>query len=221
MNRPTETHKVGVMYLPEHFVADNETVSDMLATCGAVDLVTVVDGTPYASVLPMVFHADVGPHGVLRGHVSRDNLQWQHAGAALAIIRGVDGYITPSFYPSKKDHGKVVPTWSYETLNIHGTLTAHDDPAWLQTHLRALTEKYEQHEPAPWSVDDTPAGYMEQRFTQIVGVELAVTRIDGKMKLSQNKPKKDAAGVIDGLTRRGDTALAAATARANAKRLDR
>lgn len=207
------------MYLPEHFVADDDTVLTLLATFGAADLVTVVDGAPFVSVLPMVFHKDEGSCGVLRGHVARNNVQWQHAGAAVAIIRGVDGYITPSFYASKHDHGKVVPTWSYETLNVHGTLRAVEDARWLDQHLRALTDKYEQHEAEPWSVDDTPEGYMAQRFAQIVGVELVISRIDGKTKLSQNKPAKDAAGVVAGLDRRGDLPLRDATLRANADRL--
>lgn len=207
------------MYLPQHFVADDGTVTRLLASFGAVDLVTVTNGVPYVSVVPMVFHGDSGAFGVLRGHVARDNLQWQHAGAAVAIIRGADGYITPSFYASKRDHGKVVPTWSYETLNIHGTLRAVDDADWLHAHLRALTDKYEQNEPAPWSIDDPPEGYVAQRLAQIVGVELAITRIDGKTKLSQNKPKKDVAGVIAGLDARGDVTLRDATRNANADRL--
>lgn len=207
------------MYLPQHFVADSDTVTHFLTSFGAADLVTVTDGAPYVSVVPMVFHGEIGEHGVLRGHVARDNLQWQHHGAAVAIIRGADGYITPSFYPSKRDHGKVVPTWSYETLNIHGMLHAVDDGDWLHTHLRALTDKYEQNESAPWSVDDTPEGYISQRLPQIVGVELVITRIDGKRKLSQNKPVRDAVGVIEGLDARGDVALRDATRKANANRL--
>lgn len=212
--------KAHLMYLPQPFVADGDTVTHLLTSFGAADLVTVTDGVPYVSVVPMVFHSEIGKYGVLRGHVSRDNLQWQHQGAAVAIIRGADGYITPSFYASKRDHGKVVPTWSYETLNIHGTLRSIDDAKWLQAHVRALTDKYEQNEPAPWSVDDTPDGYIAQRLPHIVGVELAITRIDGKTKLSQNKPKKDVAGVVEGLDARGDVALRDATRNANADRLD-
>ena len=207
------------MYLPQHFVADDESVDHVLATFGAVDLVTIVNNTPYVSVLPMVYHADVGAKGVLRGHVARANSQWEHAGAAVAIMRGVDGYITPSFYPSAAEHGKVVPTWSYATLNVHGTLTAVHDDAWMEAHLRALTEKYEAYEPEPWTVDDTPDGYVQQRFSQIVGIEIVVSHVYGKTKLSQNKPAKDAAGVIDGLLRRGDEPLANATKKANANRL--
>lgn len=211
---------MATLYLPEAFVADTDTVTRLLTTFGAADLVTVVEHCPFVSVVPMVFHEVAGTLGVVRGHVAKNNVQWQHEGAAVAIIRGVDGYITPSFYASKHEHGKVVPTWSYETVNLHGTLKAITDPDWLHTHLRALTEKYEQHEADPWSVDDTPQGYIQQRLTQIVGVELTITRIDGKMKFSQNKPVKDALGVIEGLNARGDTALRDATKHANAKRLD-
>lgn len=207
------------MYLPEQFVADEATVSRILATFGAAELVTCTNGVYDATTTPMVFHPEVGEHGVLRGHLSRDNLQWQHAGDALVIIRGVDGYITPTFYPSAKEHGQVVPTWSYETLNVHGTLTAIDDPDWLHQHLRALTDKYEAYEPVPWSVDDTPDGYIAKRFVSLIGIEFAITRIDAKAKLSQTKPVKDVVGVIAGLDARGDAALRDATRNANRDRL--
>lgn len=207
------------MYLPPHFVAQDTTVQRILATFGAADLVTFRDGCFDATTIPMVFHPELGPRGALRGHVSRDNLQWQHHGTALVIIRGVDGYISPSFYPSKQAHGKVAPTWSYETLNIHGELAAVDDAAWLHAHLHALTDKFEANEASPWSVDDTPHGYVDQRLPQIVGLEFTISRIDAKAKLSQNKPLKDVTGVIDGLDARGDVTLRDATREANANRL--
>jgi transcriptional regulator len=154
-------------------------------------------------MLPFVYDAE---RRTLQGHVARNNPQWQLPvlGEALVIVRGADSYITPSWYASKAEHGRVVPTWNYLTAHVYGTVTVHDDPVWLDGLVRRLTDKHEANRPQPWSVDDAPQKYLAGQLRAIVGIELAITRIEAKFKLSQNRPAADIDGVIDGLKASGD-----------------
>jgi transcriptional regulator len=179
-----------------------------------------------------------GRYGSLHGHLARNNPQWKLAArgaaaasseggpmeshpfpTALAIVRGPDAYISPSFYAeSKPAHGRVVPTWNYVTAHVYGALVVHDDAAWTESVVRRLTSKHEAGSSRPWSVDDAPRSFIEGQLRAIVGVELVISRIEAKAKLSQNRPPADVTGVIAGLRDRGDSASADAVQRANADR---
>jgi len=155
-----------------------------------------------ASILPMLFDAGAGEQGVLRGHLARANPQWrsfEDAAAAVAIFNGPDAYISPAWYEEKLLTGKVVPTWNYTTVVVHGTVATHQDVDWLVPHVRELVERHESGRTEPWSIDDTPPGYVEAMARGIVGLELRIARIDAKRKLSQNRSAADIAGAIAGL----------------------
>jgi transcriptional regulator len=142
-----------------------------------------------------------GTHGRLLGHVARNNRQWKTPpiGEAMAIVRGPDAYISPAWYATKREHGRVVPTWNYITAHVHGALLVHDDPAWVETNVRALTARHEASRAEPWSVDDAPLPYIEGQLKAIVGVELVISRIEAKFKLTQNRSVDDVDGAIAGL----------------------
>ena len=224
------------MYVPGHFAADEAAVRELLERHGAADLVTVTAEGPVATMLPFIYvpgtgaaeggepesgRPEGGGHGSLHGHLARNNAQWKlpARGEALAIVRGPDAYISPSFYAeSKPAHGRVVPTWNYVTAHVYGSLIVHDDAAWTESVVRRLTAKHEALSAHPWSVDDAPRAFIEGQLRAIVGVELVISRIEAKAKLSQNRPPADVSGVIAGLRYRGDPASADAVARANADR---
>ncbi|WP_027343266.1 FMN-binding negative transcriptional regulator [Hamadaea tsunoensis] len=197
------------MYVPAHFAATDADVADLLRHHGAADLVTQTDDGLLATFLPFV-HDETA--GTLRGHLARNNDQWRTParGDALVIVRGPDAYISPSWYASKREHGRVVPTWNYVTAHVYGELVVHDDPAWVEEVVRALTSKHEAGREQPWSVDDAPAAYLAGQLRAIVGVEVRIRRVEAKFKLSQNRPPADITGVVDGLASSGDEASAAA-----------
>jgi transcriptional regulator len=199
------------MYVPRHFAADDETVQELLTHHGAADLVTMTPDGLVATMLPFVY--DSSRH-VLLGHLARNNDQWERPviGEALVIMRGPDAYVTPRWYASKQEHGRVVPTWNYVTAHVYGTLTVHDDPAWVEDVVRRLSDHHEAGRPEPWSVDDAPAKYVATRLKAIVGIELAIARIEAKVKLGQDKSPADLDGVIAGLHADGDTTTATAVA---------
>jgi transcriptional regulator len=163
-----------------------------------------------------VHDRSVGEHGALLGHVARPNDQWraEPVGEALVIVRGPDAYVSPAWYAAKAEHGRVVPTWNYVTAHVYGELVVHDDPAWVEDVVRRLTAKHEAGRADPWSVDDAPPAFVAGQLRAIVGVELRITRIEGKAKLSQNRSAADRAGVVAGLTEDGDPASAEAVRRA-------
>ena len=198
------------MYIPRHFAASDELAGELLRNHGAADLVTVTDDGLVATLLPFIYVPEAGEHGALLGHVARTNDQWKlgSLGEALAIVRGPDAYITPGWYASKAEHGRVVPTWNYVTAHVYGRLTVHDEPEWKEDLVRRLTGKHEGKREHPWSVDDAPRAFIEGQLKAIVGVELMITRIEAKAKLSQNRPAADVDGVITGLRERGDAASA-------------
>jgi transcriptional regulator len=211
------------MYVPAHFAMDDVQVHELLAHHGAADLITVTDQGLLATMLPFVFDAEAGPHGALLGHVARNNDQWRvpARGESLVIVRGADAYISPGWYQSKKEHGRVVPTWNYITAHVYGQLVVHDDPGWVENLVRRLTAKHESHMTEPWSVDDAPAPFVAGQLRAIVGLELAITRIEAKAKLSQNRPEADVAGVVAGLRAEGAGQAAVDVEEANQERLAR
>jgi len=208
------------MYISAHFAPDEATVQELLRNHGAADLVTVTAEGLVATMLPFVYvpGAADGELGSLQGHVARNNPQWKlpATGDALVIVRGPDAYITPSWYASKAEHGRVVPTWNYVTAHVYGRFVVHDDPEWTEDLVRRLTAKHEAYREHPWSVDDAPRAFVEGQLRAIVGLELLISRIEAKAKLSQNRPPADVERVIAGLRERGDTASADAVEQARA-----
>lgn len=201
-----------LMYVPAAFAPDERAVQELLARMGAADLVTATPHGLLATFLPFVYAPEVSSRGALLGHLARNNEQWRQPvlGEAMVIIRGPDAYVTPSWYASKAEHGRVVPTWNYVTAHVYGDLVVHDDVVWLEDLVRRLTDRHEADSARPWSVDDAPAAYVAGQHRAIVGVEVRIARIEAKFKLSQNRPGADIDGVIRGLEARGDTASAAA-----------
>jgi transcriptional regulator len=216
------------MYIPAHFAADDAVVDELLAKHGAADLITQTEDGLIATMLPFLYDPAAGEHGALYGHVARNNDQWRKPalGESLAIVRGPDAYVSPSWYAAKAENGRVVPTWNYVTAHVYGHLVVHDDPAWVENIVRGLTAKHEAARLAspgqrmPWSVDDAPRAYVEGQLRAIVGLEVQITRIQAKAKLSQNRPVGDIAGIVAGLSARGDDRNAAAVERANAARVN-
>ncbi|MDQ0665321.1 transcriptional regulator [Arthrobacter ulcerisalmonis] len=208
------------MYIPAHFAAGPEALRTLLAYPGAANLVTMTDQGLLATLLPFAFNPAVGEHGALQAHMARNNPQWSSAptGEALAIIQGADDYISPSWYASKAEHGRVVPTWNYSTAHVYGRLEIHDDAGWLAQHVRHLTGLHENGREHPWSVDDAPEKFIAGQLRAIVGVELVISRIEAKEKLSQNRTDPDAEGVAAGLRACGRDASAAAVQAARSSR---
>jgi transcriptional regulator len=197
------------VYVPDHFApASDDAVAELLRRRGAGDLITPTAHGLQATFLPLLHEPGPdGGFGVLRGHVARNNPQWREpaTGPALVIIRGPDGYISPTWYATKAEHGRVVPTWNYITAHITGEFVVHDDVAWVEQMVRDLTEVHEQGFDPPWRVDDAPPKYIAGQLRAIVGVEVHITAIEAKFKLSQNRSSADIDGAIAGL---GDTELA-------------
>lgn len=213
------------MYLPQHFAVDDlDEVAAIVHRIGAADLVTVgADGTPVSTVVPVLwdrYDADpaAGRFGRLVAHVARMNEQWARADGAraLAIVHGVQGYVSPSWYAAKAEHGRVVPTWDYESVHLTGRIALLHDPDDVLDVVRRLTDRHELDRPDPWSVDDAPPAYLAGQLRAIVGVVLHVDGVQAKAKLSQNRSREDRDGVVAGLLATGDrddAALADAVAR--------
>jgi transcriptional regulator len=155
-----------------------------------------------ATHLPTVLKDD-GPNGTIECHVARANPHWKELGGeALMIFQGPQTYITPNWYPSKAEHGKVVPTWNYAVVHAYGRAEAMDDVRWLRRHVGELTAQQEAGETKPWAVTDAPDSFVAGMARAIVGIRLPIARLEGKWKMSQNRELKDRAGVIEGLDRR-------------------
>ena len=192
------------MYVPHfHAVEDEQHVRAMVAGIGSAQLVTVgQDGYPLATLLPVVWEGDT-----VIAHMARANPHWTEIGdgsPVLLVVAGPQAYISPSWYASKTEHGRVVPTWNYATVHVYGQLVVHDDPAWVDALVRRLTDRQEHGREHPWSVDDAPVAFHAGQLRAIVGVELVVDRIEAKFKLSQNRPEADIDGVVAGLRAEGD-----------------
>lgn len=165
-------------------------------------LVTLGSGGLVASHIPMVLEDDGSPFCTLRGHVARSNTQWSDLAPsvdALAIFAGPQHYVSPSWYPVKAEHGKVVPTWNYAVVHAYGPLKVIEDKQWLRAHVSSLTDIHEAGFTPPWKIGDAPEEYLQALLNGIVGIELSIRRLEGKWKLSQNRSEKDRRGVAAGL----------------------
>ena len=188
------------MYQPAHFVEQD--ADALLALMTAAPLATLVRGGAElaADILPLEVER-VGAGWRVTGHVARANALWREADGqpVLAIFQGPQAYISPNWYPSKAQHGKAVPTWNYTMVQVHGTLRAIEDPQWLRAFVTRLTERHEGGRAMPWHVADAPADYLDAMLKAIVGIEIEVTKLEGKFKLSQNRSAEDRTGVVLGL----------------------
>ena len=208
------------MYLPSHFEETRPEVLHQLVRSEPLGLLitTGADG-PRADAIPFILDADpVTGKTTLRAHVARANPLWREARTdvpSLVVFQGAQAYISPSMYPTKAVHGKVVPTWNYVMVQARGTLRAIDDAAWLHAFVTRITERHEAARPAPWAVSDAPPDYIAPMLRAIVGIEIELISLTGKWKVSQNRPAVDRDGVIAGLreqSERTDDAQAAAMA---------
>src|ERR1039457_595965 len=176
------------MYIPAHFAADDATTLELLAKHGAADLITLTADGLLATMLPFAYEPAAGEQGALYGHVARNNDQWRKPalGESLAIVRGPDAYVSPSWYAAKAEHGRVVPTWNYVTAHVYGQLIAHAPPEGGEVVARPLPIKQEAARlpppgpPPAWSVDDAPRAFIEGQLRAIVGLELQITRIEAR-----------------------------------------
>lgn len=192
------------MYLPKHFEQpDADAIARLLVAHPLATLAWPSADGLTAEHLPLLWDrsAGDGAHGTLRGHVARANPVWREAANAevLAVFQGPQAYITPSWYPSKAATAKVVPTWNYAVVHMHGRLRITEDAAWLRRLVGRLTDTHEASRAHRWQVDDAPADYIEQMLRAIVGIEIELTLIQGKWKVSQNRSASDRAGVAAGL----------------------
>jgi transcriptional regulator len=191
------------VYIP-HFnaMAGAAQARSLVEAVGTAELVTVgADGYPMATLLPVIWDDDR-----LLFHMARANQHWKAIAPdspALAIVTGAEGYISPSWYATKAEHGKVVPTWNYSAVEFRGRVTVHEDPGWLLEAVTRLTDLHEGTRPEPWQVTDAPEDYLRKQLRAIVGVEMSVEHVQGKAKLSQNRSDADRTGAIDGLRREG------------------
>jgi transcriptional regulator len=192
------------MYLPKHF--EQTDAAAMARLLGAHPLATVAwqsaDGLT-AEHLPLIWEQGEGEgsHGTLRGHVARANPVWRQAAGSqvLAVFQGPQAYITPSWYPSKAETAKVVPTWNYAVVHVRGRLRVTEDAAWLRALVGRLTDTHEAAFAKRWQVDDAPTDYVQQMLRAIVGIEIEIATLQGKWKVSQNRSASDRAGVAAGL----------------------
>jgi transcriptional regulator len=205
-----------LMYVPVYNTLDDEReIRALVAAMGAAELITVKpDGYPTSTLLPVIWDSDR-----LIFHMAKANPHWRlirPASAALAVVTGPQAYVSAAWYPSKQEHGRVVPTWNYSAVHFTGSVTVHRDSAWLRNAVSRLTQQNEERRPDPWHVTDAPGTYVDKQLRAIVGVELMIERVEGKAKLSQNRSTTDHSGVIDGLRREDDgreSAVAAAMER--------
>jgi len=205
------------MYRPSAFREDRlETLHALIEAHPLATLVTAGSDGLNANLLPFTLAADRGDRGVLRAHLAKGNDQiaaLREGREALVIFQGAEAYITPSWYVSKAEHGKVVPTWNYVVVQAWGTSRVIDDPAWLRIQIDELTRKQERDRSEPWNVTDAPESFVQSQIKGITGLEIEVSRIEGKWKVSQNRPEKDRDSVVQGLrTERRDDVMASIVA---------
>jgi transcriptional regulator len=202
------------MYVPSHFAEDRVSVlHDAIRAHGFATLVSMTSDGLIASHLPLMIDPEPAPYGTLIGHFARPNPQAREAiGEALAIFHGPEGYITPLYYATKRQTGKVVPTWNYTAIHAYGPLKFLDDRDRKLDIVTRLTDLHEGKHATPWAVSDAPADFTEVMLKGIIGFELTITRLQGKWKMNQNRPEVDRIGVIDGLRADGRPDLADAVA---------
>jgi transcriptional regulator len=204
------------MYTPKHFEETRVAVlHDLMRAHPLASLVTLGRSGLDANHIPFEIAPDPEPLGTLRGHVARANPIWRDFSQdveALAIFQGPNAYISPSWYATKSKTGQVVPTWNYAVVHAHGPLRVIEDHAWLRALVERLTNRHEAGMRQPWKVKDAPETYIENLLGSIVGLEMPISRLSGKWKVSQNRPVSDRQGAIDGLLGRGSEAAAAMAA---------
>ena len=195
------------MYQPEHFrVGDLPQLHALMRARPLAALISHGALGLYATHLPTVLNDDA-PYGVIECHLARANPHWKDLAAgneALMIFQGPDAYVTPNWYASKAEHGKVVPTWNYAVVHAYGRPEVMQDKDWLRRHVGELTAQQETSEAKPWALSDAPESYIEVMLRGIVGFRFAITRLEGKWKMSQNREMNDRQGVVKGLEQRGE-----------------
>lgn len=196
------------MYLPKHFEERNvEVLHALIRSHPLGTWVTQCEATLSVNHIPFLVESNEGKYGRLIGHVARANPIWKTFSRTIesvVIFQGPQGYITPSWYPSKRAHGKAVPTWNYAVAHAFGVPRAIEDLEWLHEHVKNLSDLQESDRPVPWKISDAPRAYIETMLKAIVGIEIPLSTVIGKWKMSQNKTSEDRLGTIEGLRARGD-----------------
>ena len=201
------------MYVPQHFAETD--IAVLHALIGAHPLGTWVSATDaglVANHVPFLLDASRGEHGTLVAHVARANPIWRTFSTSLpslVVFQGAQAYVSPSWYPSKRAHGKAVPTWNYVVVHAQGVPRAIEERAWLRTHLQMLVSVHEAPQAVPWKIADAPDDFIDGLLRVIVGIEIPIATLVGKWKVSQNRPDADKLGVAEGLSARGDPPSAA------------
>lgn len=197
-----------MVYLPPHFAEiDPAVLHAVIAASPLATLVTFGSDGLAANHIPFVFDPRTGPHGRLLGHVARNNAVWRDHDPgqdALVVFQAADAYITPNWYETRRTTHEVVPTWNYAVVHAYGRIIVHDDVKWLRGQAGMLTKQMEASQPVPWKMADAPSPFIAANLEQIVGIEIPVTRLIGKLKASQNRSDADAEGAIAGLRATGD-----------------
>ncbi len=202
------------MYQPPHFREERIEVQHGLIRSHPLGLmITAGPGGLQANHVPFLVYSDASERGTLRAHVARANPHWRELAAVdecLVVFQGPQQYVTPSWYPTKQESGKVVPTWNYVVVHAWGRPRVIEDAGWLRRQIEDLTDLNEGRFPEPWKVSDAPEPYLASQIKGIVGIEIPIDRIEGKWKVSQNRPQVDRAGVVSGLRNGGEAAEAMA-----------
>jgi transcriptional regulator len=196
--------RTAIMYQPPLFKEERLDVLQGLMRAHPFGLIISVgpDGEPIANAIPLLLHASAGSKGTLHGHLARANPHWKslaETGQALVVFQGPYSYVTPSWYESKKEHGKVVPTWNYAIVQARGAVKIHEDVDWLRAHVGELSDAHEEGRSEPWAVSDAPDTFIASQLKGIVGFEIEIASLEGKWKVSQNRPVPDRVGVAEGL----------------------
>lgn len=196
------------MYLPASFREDRlDVMQDLIRSYPLGSLIAHSEQGLNASPVPFMIYSEEGSQGVLRAHMAKSNPHWKtlaNVSECLIIFMGEQGYVTPSWYQSKQTTHKVVPTWNYATVHVWGKPEIIEDAAWLYRQLNDLTNAQEQKRPQPWAIQDAPEAYIEAQMRAIVGIQIPITRIEGKWKMSQNRVEEDQLGVIAGMQKADD-----------------
>jgi len=190
------------MYQPPLHREDRlEVKQDLIESHPFGMLISVGPEGPIANTIPFILQRSMGPYGTLQVHMARANTQWQSLDGqkALVVFQGPQNYISPSYYQTKRETGKVVPTWNYAMVQARGIAKVHTETDWLRKQIEALTSWHENGRTTPWAVSDAPASFIESQLKGIVGVEIEIESLDGKWKVSQNRPEADRKGVVEGL----------------------